>query len=156
MFCWYFSSFKNGHNQKTYSKAQSFEVFQMVCWEKGGCGTFATDVANALLLLHLLLKSLSSASFYLFPLFFWRKRNLAFTTKQIQMWDNEWAEDRDCRHRAVLISQAAATQIAFAVCGNRWQKDFAIICTVSSNYGVRIYPLCLSSSAHSAEVNRKN
>lgn len=31
---------KNGHNQKTYSKAQSFEVFQMICWEVGDCGTF--------------------------------------------------------------------------------------------------------------------
>lgn len=87
-------------------KAQSFEVFQMICWEKGGCGTFRTSTN---------LCHLPPSISFPFPLQKKKEKNLAFTTKQIQMLDNEWAEDRDCRNRTFSISQAGATQIAFTV-----------------------------------------
>lgn len=127
-------------------KAQSFEVFSNDLLGEGRLW----NVQN----IH---KSLSSASFHLLPFSFAKEKNLAFTTKQIQMLDNEWAEDRDCRNRTVSISQAGAAQIALTVfVGIGGKKNFAIICTISSNYGVRIYPVCLSSTAHSAEVSRRN
>lgn len=153
--CSFFSSLKKrtlGYNQKSIPKhkALGFEAFQMFCLEKRFGGTACLYSEHPWIPIISLLPSPYPSLL----------QNLAVATKQIEMLDNEWVEDRNLRNRTVSISQARATKIAFFFFfgwGDTWHENFAIICTISCNYGVSIYLVRpRSSNVHSAGGNRKN
>lgn len=97
-------------------KCEALKFFQMFCSEKGGCGTFRTS-AN---LCHLPPSTPPQKK---------RKKFWLLTTKQIQMLDNGWAEDRDYRNRTVSILTGRSGPDCFyrfvGIGGKRTEQIFA-------------------------------
>lgn len=85
-------------------KALGFEAFQMFCWGEARRWNSMSAFRVSMNPCH----QLSSISLFLTFSFFFLQ-NLAFTTEQIQMLDNEWLDGRDFRNRTVSISQPRAT-----------------------------------------------